>query len=71
MDYTSQIAELLARHGFRRFRMSRTQVGHLKLLGHAPYTSLRSSGSTCGKTCAQCAGESCQSARNSPPNTAR
>src|ERR1700722_11435962 len=34
MDYTSEIAELLARNGFRRFMMSRTQVGHLKLVGH-------------------------------------
>ncbi len=34
MDYTSEIAELLARNGFRRFIMSRTQVGHLKLVGH-------------------------------------
>ncbi len=34
MAYTSEIAELLARNGFRRFMMSRTQVGHLKLVGH-------------------------------------
>lgn len=34
MDCTSAIAELLSRHGFRRFMMSRTQVGHLKLVGH-------------------------------------
>jgi hypothetical protein len=34
MDYTSEIAALLARNGFRRFMMSRTQVGHLKLAGH-------------------------------------
>lgn len=33
MDYTSEIAELLARHGFRRFMMSRTPVGHLMLTG--------------------------------------
>ena len=33
MDHTSAIAELLSRHGFRRFAMSRTQVGHLKLVG--------------------------------------
>ena len=33
MDYTSAIAELLAQHGFRRFMMSRTPVGHLKLAG--------------------------------------
>jgi len=34
MDYSSAIAELLSRHGFRRFMMSRTGVGHLKLVGH-------------------------------------
>ena len=34
MDYTSMLAELLSRHGFRRFMMSRTQVGHLTLVGH-------------------------------------
>ena len=34
MDYTSAIAELLSRHGFRRFMMSRTRVGHLLLVGH-------------------------------------
>jgi len=34
MGYTSEIAELLSRHGFRRFMMSRTPVGHLKLVGH-------------------------------------
>ena len=34
MDYTSAIAELLSRHGFRRFMLARTQVGHLKLVGH-------------------------------------
>jgi len=34
MDYTSAIAELLSRHGFRRFMMSRTGVGHLLLAGH-------------------------------------
>jgi hypothetical protein len=34
MDYTSALAELLSHHGFRRFMMSRTQVGHLKLVGH-------------------------------------
>src|SRR5580700_9287412 len=33
MDYTTAIAELHFRHGFRRFMMSRTQVGHLKLVG--------------------------------------
>ena len=34
MDYATALAELLFRHGFRRFMMSRTQVGHLKLTGH-------------------------------------
>lgn len=34
MDHTAAIAELLSHHGFRRFMMSRTQVGHLKLVGH-------------------------------------
>jgi hypothetical protein len=34
MDYTSAMAELLSRHGFRRFMMSRSEVGHLKLVGH-------------------------------------
>jgi hypothetical protein len=34
MNYTSALAELLFRHRFRRFIMSRTPVGHLKLLGH-------------------------------------
>src|SRR5580704_852448 len=34
MDYTTAIAELLSRHGFRRFTMCRTEVGHLKLAGH-------------------------------------
>jgi hypothetical protein len=34
MDHTSAIEELLSRHGFRRFMMSRTPVGHLKLVGH-------------------------------------
>jgi len=34
MDYTSEIAELLLRHGFRRFPMSRSGVGHLLLAGH-------------------------------------
>lgn len=33
MDYSSAIAELLSRHGFRRFTMSRSPVGHLKLGG--------------------------------------
>ena len=34
MDYTSEIAELLSRHGFRRFAMSRSKVGHLQVVGH-------------------------------------
>ena len=34
MDYTSALAELLSQHGFRRFMMSRTPVGHLKLVGN-------------------------------------
>ena len=34
MDYTSAMAELLSGHGFRRFMMSRTKVGHLLLAGH-------------------------------------
>jgi hypothetical protein len=34
MDYASEMAELLSAHGFRRFMMSRTEVGHLKLGGH-------------------------------------
>ena len=33
-DYTSALADLLSHHGFRRFTMSRTEVGHLKLAGH-------------------------------------
>lgn len=34
MNYTSEIAEVLSRYGFRRFMMSRTPVGHLKLVGY-------------------------------------
>lgn len=34
MDYTSALAELLSHHGFRRFMMARTKVGHLQLIGH-------------------------------------
>jgi hypothetical protein len=34
MNHTSAIAEVLSLHGFRRFMMSRTQVGHLRLVGH-------------------------------------
>jgi hypothetical protein len=34
MTYTSAMADLLSRHGFRRFTMSRTKVGHLSLRGH-------------------------------------
>ena len=33
MDYASAIEALLTRHGFRRFMMSRSEVGHLKLVG--------------------------------------
>jgi hypothetical protein len=33
-EYTSAVADLLSRHGFRRFMMSRSPVGHLKLAGH-------------------------------------
>ena len=34
MDYASEMADLLSRHGFRRFMMSRSKVGHLQLVGH-------------------------------------
>jgi hypothetical protein len=34
MEYTAALEDLLSGHGFRRFAMSRTEVGHLKLLGH-------------------------------------
>src|ERR1700712_2086668 len=34
MDHSSALAELLSHQGFRRFVMSRTPVGHLKLVGH-------------------------------------
>lgn len=34
MDYASAMAGLLSSHGFRRFTMSRSPVGHLKLGGH-------------------------------------
>lgn len=34
MDYTSALADLLSRHAFRGFPMSRSPVGHLKLAGH-------------------------------------
>lgn len=33
-EYTSALADVLSRHGFRRFNMSRSPVGHLKLAGH-------------------------------------
>ncbi|HEY7807676.1 MAG TPA: hypothetical protein VIC34_10805 [Croceibacterium sp.] len=33
MDYASEFAELLSRHGFRRFQLSRSGVGHLVLTG--------------------------------------
>jgi hypothetical protein len=51
MDYTSAMAELLARHGFRRFMMSRTKVGHLLLAGeidHRPIDIVVDTGA--GKT---------------------
>lgn len=34
MEYTVEIAQLLASHGFRRFTMSRSGVGHLVLAGN-------------------------------------
>lgn len=34
MEHASAIADVLSRHGFRRFAMSRSPVGHLKLAGH-------------------------------------
>lgn len=34
MDNASTVADRLSHHGFRRFMMSRTKVGHLKLVGH-------------------------------------
>jgi hypothetical protein len=34
MNCTTEIAEVLLRHGFRRFMMSRSPVGHLMLAGH-------------------------------------
>ena len=33
-DHSSAMAELLSQHGFRRFPMARTGVGHLLLAGH-------------------------------------
>jgi hypothetical protein len=33
MNHSAAIAELLSHHGFRRFTLSRSEVGHLKLLG--------------------------------------
>lgn len=33
MEYASEIAELLSRHGFRAFAMTRSPVGHLMLAG--------------------------------------
>lgn len=32
--YTSSLADLLSRHAFRHFAMTRSPVGHLKLAGH-------------------------------------
>lgn len=34
MDRASTLADLMARNGFRRFAMSQTEVGHLKLAGN-------------------------------------
>ena len=34
MDHASALAELLSHHGFRRFMLSRSPVGHLKLVAH-------------------------------------
>jgi hypothetical protein len=34
MDHSLEISAILSRHGFRRFMMSRTKVGHLQLVGH-------------------------------------
>jgi hypothetical protein len=34
MDHASAIADLLSQHGFRRFAMTRSPVGHLMLAGH-------------------------------------
>jgi hypothetical protein len=34
MDCAPAMAELLSQHGFRRFVMTRTPVGHLKLVGY-------------------------------------
>lgn len=34
MDHASAMTEFLSSYGFRRFMMSRTPVGHLKLVGH-------------------------------------
>lgn len=33
-EYTLAIGDLLSRHGFRRFTISRSPVGHLMLAGH-------------------------------------
>lgn len=34
MDHTSAIAELLCQCGFRRFILARSNVGHVRLVGH-------------------------------------
>ena len=34
MDHASALAELLSHHGFRRFMLSRSPIGHLKLVAH-------------------------------------
>lgn len=47
MEHTAPLAELLARHGFRRHKMSRSQVGHLHLdgqLGGEPVNILLDTG---------------------------
>ena len=54
MDYTSALAELLTGHGFRRFMMSRTGVGHLVLAGRLddrPIDIVLDTGA--GKTCVE------------------
>jgi hypothetical protein len=33
-EYTSAVADVLSHHGFRRYAMSRSPVGHLKLAGY-------------------------------------
>src|SRR5262249_42456667 len=33
MDHTTPLAELLSRHGFRRYTLVRNRIGHLQLVG--------------------------------------